>query len=354
MNRHLSIAAWVALSLNAGLALAQDASSVEQAQRQAEQAQQQAEQAQQRADQARRDADQARRDAEQARKAADQARRQAQKQAEQAKDQARAQSDQAKDLARAQAEQARDQARAQAEEARAQADEARAQARAQARGRGAGVVSGDGKVYAPGPFDSLVVDGAGQVRIVQGDRDEVFVPGNESAQDDVDIQLSGSRMRIDLPGGWKFWRGGNGALVEVRMRHLNKLTLSGSNDVIAPGPISGDQLTIGMAGSGLARFDQLQVGKLNFEISGAGEGQLIGKVDQLRLSVSGKGKIGAEQLRTGSADVSISGVANASLWAVSDLRVQISGAGHVDYWGQPKVSKSISGFGSVDARGDKK
>jgi len=160
-------------------------------------------------------------------------------------------------------------------------------------------------------------------------------------------------MRIDLPGGWKFWKGGNGALVEVRVRHLNKLTLSGSNDVVAPGPVTGDQLTVSMAGSGLARFDQLQVGRLNFEISGAGEGQLTGKVDQLRLSVSGKGKIGAEQLRTGSADVSISGVGNASLWTVGDLRVQISGAGHVDYWGQPKVQKSISGFGSVDARGDK-
>ena len=214
--------------------------------------------------------------------------------------------------------------------------------------------SGEGKVYAPGPFDSLTVDGAGQVRIVQADRDEVFVPGDESAQDSVDVELKGSRMHIDLPGGWKFWKGGNGALVEVRVRHLNKLTLSGSNDVVAPGPITGDQLTVSMAGSGLARFDQLQVGSLNFEISGAGEGQLMGKVDQLRLNVSGNGKIGAEQLRTGSADVSISGVGNASLWALSELRVQISGAGHVDYWGQPKVQKSISGFGSVDARGDKK
>jgi hypothetical protein len=46
-------------------------------------------------------------------------------------------------------------------------------------------------------------------------------------------------------------------------------------------------------------------------------------------------------------------VANATLWAVGDLRVQISGAGHVDYWGQPNLRKSISGFGSVDARGDK-
>jgi multidrug efflux pump subunit AcrA (membrane-fusion protein) len=252
--------------------------------------------------------------------------------------------------ARAQAEAARAQAqeaRAQAQQARAQALEAKAQARAQA-----GQV-GEGRVYAPGAFDSVEVDGSGQVRLVQGDRDEVFVPGGERAQDDVDIRLVGSRMKIDLPGSWKFWNNGSGAQVEVRVRHLARLTLSGSNDVLAPGPVSGDQLTVSMAGSGLVRFDQLQVGRLSVDISGAGEGQLAGKVDQLRLSVSGKGKIGAEQLRAGSADVSISGVGNAQLWTTGALRVQISGAGHVEYWGRPTVDKSISGFGSVDARGDK-
>jgi hypothetical protein len=211
----------------------------------------------------------------------------------------------------------------------------------------------EGRIYAPGPFDSVVLDGSGQVRLVQGDRDEVFVAGDPQSQEGVDIHLSGSRLIVDMPGSWKFWNNGGGAQVEVRVRHLSRLMLSGANDVIAAGPITGDQLTVSMAGSGVARFDQLQVGKLNFEISGAGEGQLAGKVDQLRLSVSGKGKIGAEQLRADTASVSISGVGNAVLWTVRSLSVQISGAGHVDYWGQPTVRKSISGFGSVDARGDK-
>ena len=352
MNRHLCLLAAAVLALNTGLALAQDVDTSD-ADRQ-QQAQD--------AEQARRDADQARRDAEQARKEAEQARRQARKEVEQARREAeQAQRDAQRDAQRQAIEEQKAQARAQADAARAMADDARARAQAQAqqardaqaRARAQAAAAGEGKVYAPGPFDSVVVDGAGQVRIIQGDRDEVFVPGDPNMQEGVDVQLSGGRMRIDLPGGWKFWKGGNGALVEVRVRHLSKLTLSGANDVIAPGPISGDQLTVSMSGSGLARFDQLQVGRLNFDISGAGEGQLAGKVDQLRLSVSGKGKIGAQQLRANAADVSISGVANATLWAVGDLRVQISGAGHVDYWGQPKVSKSISGFGSVDARGDK-
>ena len=341
MNRHLSILTVIALSLNVGLAFAQDT----------DQPEQDKQQQQQDAEQARRDAEQARKEAEQAKKQAEQARRQAQKQAEQAR----------RDAQRQAQEEARAQAQAQAEEARAQADEARAQARAQAqqardasaKARAQAAISGEGKIYAPGPFDSVVLDGAGQVRLVQGDRDEVFVAGDANAQEAVDIRLSGSRIKIDLPGSWKFWNNGSGAQVEVRMRNLNKLTLQGANDVVAPGPITGDHLTISMTGSGVAHFDQLQVADLNFEISGAGEGQLAGKVDHLQLSVSGKGKLGAEQLKASGADVSISGVGNASLWAVNSLRVQISGAGHVEYWGQPDVRKSISGFGSVDSRGDK-
>jgi len=316
MNRHLCIVGVaLVLSLDAGLAFAQEAAP---------------------------DVAEARRDAEQARRDADQARRQALRQAEQARRDAQRQ---AQDDARAQADEARARVQAQARQAQQAARDERARARSQ--------LAAEGRVYTPGPFDSLVVDGAGQVRLVQGDRDEVFVAGDADAQEAVDISLNGKRLNIDLPGSWKFWRDGRGAQVEVRVRHLSRLVLAGANDVIAPGLISGDDLTLSMAGSGVARFDQLEVGSVNVDISGAGEGRLSGKVDQLRLSVSGKGKVGAEQLKAGSADVSISGVGNASLWAVKTLRVQISGAGHVEYWGQPAVTQAISGFGSVERRGAK-
>jgi hypothetical protein len=211
----------------------------------------------------------------------------------------------------------------------------------------------EGRIYAPGPFDSVAVDGVGQVRLVQSDRDEVFVAGDGRAQEGVDVHLSGRQLNIDLPGGWKFWKNGDGAQVEVRVRELRQLLMAGANDVVMPGALVGDQLTVRMAGSGLARFDRLQVGRFDIQISGAGEGRLAGSVDQLRVSVSGKGKIAADQLRAGRADVAISGVANAALWVVDDLGVHISGAGHIDYWGQPTVRKSISGWGSVDSRGQK-
>jgi hypothetical protein len=210
----------------------------------------------------------------------------------------------------------------------------------------------EGKIYAPGQFDRLEIDGSGQIRLVQADRDEVFVAGGEQAQQGVEIHLSGSRLKVELSGGWKFWSGSK-AQVEVRMRNLSRITLSGAGDVMAPGPIRSPSLGIDIAGSGTVRFDDLVANQVRFEISGAGEGQLTGQVQSLNLSVSGKGKVTADQLRVSTASVSISGVANAELWVTDQLRVDISGAGHVGYWGQPKERQSISGLGTVDSRGDK-
>ncbi len=211
----------------------------------------------------------------------------------------------------------------------------------------------EGKVYAPGAFDKLEIDGSGQIRLVQGDRDEVFVAGGDQAQEGVSVRLSGTRLQLELAGGWKFWNG-NKAQVEVRMRNLSRITMSGAGDVVAPGPIRASSLGITISGSGTVRFDNLVADTVRFEISGAGEGQLAGQVQNLGLNVSGKGKVTADQLRVGNAGVSISGVANAELWVTDQLRVDISGAGHVGYWGQPRERQTISGLGSVDPRGDKR
>ena len=184
------------------------------------------------------------------------------------------------------------------------------------------------------------------------DRDEVFVPGDERAQSRVDLHVSHGRLTVTLPGSWKFWSGGK-ALVEVHMRSIGHITVSGAADVLAPGPVSGPRLGVELSGAGLVRLDDLRVGELAFDISGAGEGQLAGQVDRLRLGVSGKGRVTADQLRARSADVSISGVGNAELWVTEALSVDISGTGRVGYWGHPRVQQDIDGFGAVEPRGER-
>ena len=211
----------------------------------------------------------------------------------------------------------------------------------------------EGRLYTPGPFDRLDVAGSAQVKLSQGERDQVFIAGDAEVQKGVDVDLANNRLSIRPTGGWKFWH--NARLqIEVQMRQLSQLILSGASDLQAPAAIKSEKLSVSISGAGLARFDDLMVDQMRFDISGAGDGVLAGQVGELTLSVSGKGKVQAEQLRAARATVSISGIGNANLWVTDSLRVSISGIGSVEYWGQPEVRRSSSGLGSITARGDKR
>lgn len=211
----------------------------------------------------------------------------------------------------------------------------------------------EGQVYSLGPFERLEVAGSANVKLVQGDKDEVFILGGGDVQRSVEVSLSGDRLVIKPTGSWKFWN--NTRLqIDVEMRQMTQLVLSGASDLHAPGAVKADQLKIHISGAGLARFDDLVCDQLGFSISGAGEGQLRGKVRELALSVSGKGKLMAEDLQAQKAGVSISGIGSAALWVVDDLKVGVSGIGSVDYWGKPTVRRSSAGMSSVTAHGEKR
>lgn len=211
----------------------------------------------------------------------------------------------------------------------------------------------EGRLYTPGAFDRLEVAGSAKVRLSQGEHDQVFIHGDADVQQGVEVQLVNQRLVIRPTGGWKFWSSAR-LQIEVEMRRLSQISLSGASDLHAPGPIRAERLSIGISGAGLARFDALTAEQLRFDISGAGDGQLAGQVEQLNLSVAGKGKLLAEQLRAARASVSISGIGNANLWVTDSLRVSISGIGSVEYWGQPKLDRrSGSGMTTIKALGDK-
>ncbi|WP_397535348.1 head GIN domain-containing protein [Roseateles sp.] len=211
----------------------------------------------------------------------------------------------------------------------------------------------EGQIYTPGDFDRLEVAGSAHVRLTQGDRDQVFIVGGPEVQKSIELALSKNRLVIRPAGGWKFWNSSR-LQIEVLVRQLNQLVISGNSDVHVPGHLQAERLSIQISGAGQARFDELFAEQLRFSISGAGDGQLSGKVHDLQLQVSGKGKLIADQLRSTRATVSISGIGNARLWVSDELRVNVSGIGTVEYWGQPEVQRASSGISSIKALGDKR
>ncbi len=213
--------------------------------------------------------------------------------------------------------------------------------------------AGPGKVYTPGAFDRVELAGAARVVLVQGERDQVFVAGDDEAQRGVQVDLAGKQLIVHPAGGWKFWNSDK-LFVQVEVRELRQLSVSGASDVQVPGPLRVDRLRLTISGAAVVRMDQLQARELTFGISGAGDGQLGGRVDDLALQISGKGKVVADRLQAAKARVNVSGIGSVLLWVTDDLTAHISGVGSVDYFGSPSVQRSISGMGSISSKGDKR
>ncbi len=211
----------------------------------------------------------------------------------------------------------------------------------------------EGRTYsASRPFERVELAGSANVRLFQGDRDQVFVLGDAEAQKAIELDFSGDRLQIRSVDGWKMWRSQK-PTVDVTLRKLSQLFLSGAGDLHAPGPMRTEQLQISISGAGAARFDDLVCDRLAFGISGAGEGRISGQVNDMTLRISGKGRLQADNLQAAKASISISGIGGAEVWATEVLRLSVSGFGQIDYWGHPEVSRSTSGIAKINARGDK-
>jgi hypothetical protein len=211
----------------------------------------------------------------------------------------------------------------------------------------------EGRSYTPGPFDRIELSGTTHVRLLQGEQDQVFIVGDAQLQDSVTVSVVQGRLEIRCVETWKLW-GTKRLEVEVSLRRLRELVLSGAGELHAPEAFKAGPLSIRISGAGSVRFDDLWAERLDFSISGAGDGYLRGGVNLLDLRISGKGKLLAENLHAESANIKISGIGSAEVWVSEKLNLNVSGVGQIDYWGQPTVTRSTSGIAKVNGRGDRR
>ena len=212
--------------------------------------------------------------------------------------------------------------------------------------------TGEGRSYTPGEFNAIEISGAAHVRFRQGEPDGVFVEGDEDAQKAVSLEVRRGQLVIRPSGGWKFWNNKR-VNVTVTARNLQRVNISGAADLLATAPVNLERLHISISGAGLARFDQLKAGQLNFHVSGAGDGQMAGQVGELSVSVSGRSEFRGEDLMAQTARVRVSGIAEVKVWVVQELQVSVSGVGTVDHWGGANVQRSSAGIARINSRGPK-
>jgi hypothetical protein len=138
--------------------------------------------------------------------------------------------------------------------------------------------------------------------------------------------------------------------LHISAPELTYLHAAGEFEFRGGDTVSGESFALNVEGSSKIDMD-LDVGSLNFLLSGASEARLSGAAEEAQVQVAGAAYLDAEALDTARAAVSVSGAGDVSVSCSEALDVSVAGAASLKYHGNPSVTSNIQGAGSVQAAG---
>ncbi|ANQ47423.1 DUF2807 domain-containing protein [Flammeovirga sp. MY04] len=195
-------------------------------------------------------------------------------------------------------------------------------------------------------FESIGISGAIDVTLIAGNKDkaEIEVFRNTKVED-VITEVSNGKLVIKPRKGV---RNVNAKVTLTYSSNLNKISFSGSSDVVGKNPIKGDQLVFSGSGSGSFK-GEVNCTSLTTSLSGSGNIDVNGKADNFTVKVSGSADVNAFDLVSKTVQISVSGSGDVDCYAKEEINATVSGSGDIRYKGTPTKTKiKVSGSGDIE------
>ena len=196
-------------------------------------------------------------------------------------------------------------------------------------------------------FSEVAFGVAGEVFIDIGAGYSVVLEGDRKYISEIETKVYGGELKIKKDK-W-FDSGNKKVIVRITMPELEGFSVSGSGKVTVNDPLRGEDLDIGISGSGKAFLKDVALRQVECSISGSGSLNIAGSgtVGSLEINISGSGDYLGEATRVGTLEANISGSGSCNCYVTDMLRAAISGSGNIIYSGNPKIDASVSGSGKV-------
>lgn len=198
-----------------------------------------------------------------------------------------------------------------------------------------------------GDFTYVSMGVHGNLTIKQGSKNEVILEGDKERLEEIETYVENGRLKIKNENN-SWWSGSRSKIkIYITIKEFTGLSVSGSGEVRSDGQIKGEDVYLGVSGSGDIDLD-LQANDIDCHISGSGSIRLSGRGKTGDLSISGSGRLDATDFEVETMKIRISGSGGAYVYATKEIDSRISGSGTVRYKGNPdKLSNRSSGSGKL-------
>ncbi|MBN2486266.1 MAG: DUF2807 domain-containing protein [Bacteroidales bacterium] len=188
---------------------------------------------------------------------------------------------------------------------------------------------------------------SGNLILTQSDSFLVETEGSPASLDALIILVEGQTLVIKTKPGWKNL---GDVTVNVKMPVVEGLSVAGSGNIHAEGPITSQKIDFSITGSGNIEFKKLMAEATNASIAGSGNIIISGESKtSFDASITGSGNINCENFESSDVNVNITGSGKAKVFAMENLSTNIVGSGDVYYRGRPLVKANSTGSGKTKA-----
>jgi hypothetical protein len=201
-------------------------------------------------------------------------------------------------------------------------------------------------------FTGIELGVPGDVYLTQGTDFAFTVEADKDILEKLVTEVEGSTLKIRTEKGFNIGWIDEEIKIYITMPTVEKLSISGSGDIIAVTKIESESLLLSISGSGDISIDDLKVNDFSAKISGSGDISVSGrgKANGAEVKISGSGDVSLKDIEFANADVSITGSGDAFVIATENLTARVVGSGDITYGGKPLVDAKVTGSGQINSK----
>ena len=198
-------------------------------------------------------------------------------------------------------------------------------------------------------FTAVDVSSAFEVEITQSSSYSVLITADEKIFDNIEVTKTGNTLSIGIESGIVISL--SSLKAEITMPNLVELALSGASRGTVEGFNSSESFLVGLSGASRLDMQDIYVGDIDVELSGASTLIAEGSGGDLVSIVSGASSLDLTDFPIGNSDLSISGASQVTVNLVGTLDAVVGGASTLYYIGEPTMGDiDISGGSSIDKK----